>query len=76
MTYEEAIDTARMVLWSVDTEDAERLIAELGTAKTRLGTEHDEFPGRSQQTVVGLNHLWRGQVTTFLKWFQTTEPET
>lgn len=72
MTYREALDAAEITLWNMrDVPDAQLLTGELVDTLHRMGSEHPEFEGRSQQSVTALNELWRGKVTTLLKWFQT-----
>ena len=72
MTYREALETAGVVFWNIDTDDAMLVRRELAEIETRLAFEHPKFRGRSLQPVRELNELWRGKVTTLLKWFQTS----
>ena len=73
MTYGEALRTAEVVAWNIDSEDSRRLWEELVDVRTAMYQLNEDFPGRSKQLVEELNTLWRGKVTTLLKWFTTSE---
>ena len=72
MTYQKALDTAQILLWNMGTEEASELGKELGAVSLRMNSDHVEFDGRSGQNVAEFGVLWRGKVTTLLKWFQTS----
>jgi len=72
MTYGEALEAASVILWNINTDEAMALHTDLGQIDVRMQLEHSNFPGRSRQSVTELNELWRGKVTTLLKWFQTS----
>ena len=73
MTYQEALDSAAIILWNMGTEEANAVKEELGVMQLRMSVHHAQFEGRSMQSVAELNELWRGKVTTLLKWFTTSE---
>ncbi len=70
MTYREALVTAWTVFWNIDSKDSRELLTEISKVEVNMELEHAAFPGRSMQSVSELNELWRGKVTTLLKWFQ------
>ena len=72
MTYERALGVAEITLWNIGTDEAKTLGANLGRIALRMDVAHAQFEGRSTQSVAELNELWRGKVTTLLKWFQTS----
>ena len=73
MTYSEAIEAAIAISWNIDTPDAREVHKLLVGTDVRMQCEHADFKGRSKQNVAELSILWRGRVTTLLKWFQTSE---
>ena len=71
MTYGEALETASVVAWNIDSRDSREVWEELVNVQTWMFQEHPDYPGRSKQPVAEFNEFWRGKVTTLLKWFQT-----
>ncbi len=71
MTYREALETAQVIAWNIASEDSRDVAETLRETVLRMGVDHAQFAGRSMQSVAELNELWRGKVTTLLKWFQT-----
>jgi hypothetical protein len=71
MTYREALDAARVILWNIGTEESQDLEFTLNEITQSMSLEHEVHDGRSVQRVAELSELWRGKVTTLLKWFQT-----
>ncbi len=73
MTYRDALLTAKVTFWNMrDNDEAEQLSWQLEDVHRHMGTEHADFKGRSIQPVADFNELWRGKVTTLLKWFTTS----
>ncbi len=70
MTYQEALDSAQILLWNMGTEEASEAGKELGAMAVRMNVDHAQFEGRSMQNVSELGALWRGKVSTLLAWFQ------
>ena len=74
MTYGEALSAGIAISWNIGTDDAGEVHGKLSLAHIHLQEEHPDYPGRSTQLVADFNELWRGKVTTLLKWFQTKQP--
>ncbi len=72
MTYGEALKTAQVITWNIGSKDADQVDRDLAGVITRMNVTHAQFGGRSMQSVSEFNELWRGKVTTLLKWFQTS----
>ena len=70
-TYREALETAIAISWNIDSVDGREVNRLLVGVEARMHLKHHDFPDRSQQHVAEFNELWRGKVTTLLKWFQT-----
>ena len=70
MTYEGAINTAAIMLWNMDTPEADEVADQLIRVLDRMAIECSSFPGRSIQNVSEFGELWRGKVSTLLAWFQ------
>ncbi len=73
MTYKEALVTAEAAAWNINSRHSMEVWEELVGVRTNMFWEHPDYPGRSKQHVAEFNELWRGKVTTLLKWFQTSE---